>query len=1409
MIKLGKKLLILTLSGILTSAAFCPSAVDAANSDLTLETSSGTFTYTTADNAITITGYTGSAGVLDIPTLFSEVTTDTLTISNIGNRAFYDNDALSKVILPSTVTTIDTSAFSNCDGLTTVSFDSNTSALSSINGYAFYNCTQLANFTFPDSLSSIGECSFYRTALKSVTIPASCQTIGEKAFYKTASLTSLTIADGDTSLSLGSSVFCRSSITSVTIPSRMAGTDGTIAIPESMFASCEQLSSVTIPDNCITIGASAFSYCEALTSINLPEQLKTISDTAFRGSGLTNITIPESVTTINSHAFANCSNMGIVDFEGNPATIAGNAFTGSSQNTIFYCEQEASNVIAQANAYGYPYQYHTKALSFASEETKPSTMEYYYGNALDYTTGLKLTANLTADPDNSWTLDDTAIANCTVTGFDKNKVGKQTITIAYGGAKVTYDVHVYYSIEKNISVSSYYNGTYNPDTPYEPVPTITNTINQKTLKEDTHYNVKYANSDKAGTATITITGIESGNYKGTKSVTYTINKKSLWDDDVIATVNAKTYTGSQIKPSLDDITLTYGNTTLTRGVDYQLRESSTYGENVNAGTGIIIIEGLGNYTNGQELSFKINKKSLTDEDIVVEYDDTTTYTGSAQTPAVTVKYGDLVLTNGTDYTVSYKNNTAAGKGTIIINAVEDTLYSISNYSGSIEKNFTIEPAPLTADMITVSDEVVYTGNAATPEVNVVFNETTLTKDTDYTVTCESVNVGKGTVAIEGTGNFKETITKEFNITAKSLENATFSDIASIDYTGEAIEPTDFTVTLDNTTLEADKDYTIAYENNINSGEATVIITGIGNYTGTATSTFRIVGINISASQEGDEGEGTVTSPITVTLVENSIIYTGSELCPAVTVTCTSGETSEELVENTDYTISYENNVNCGTATIIVNGCGKYEGTLRSEFEITAADITTVADITVGVADTTYTGEAITPEVIVVTKDGLNWLEENLDYTVSYDNSINAGKASITINGINNYSGTVTKEFVISQKDISGLAAISGIPASVRYEGNPVTLDLTIGLGTTTLTEDTDYELSYANNDRPGTATVTIAFTGNYTGSITRSFNILATDITTANVSGIADAIYTGSPVTHDIAVTFDDITLKEDTDYTVSYKDNTEIGTATVTITGINAYTGVITKTFNIAATDISAATVSGISNSVYTGSPITYELTIKLNNSTLVEDTDYSVTYANNENAGTATVTITGIGKYVGTIKKSFTITPATITAEHVTLDTSEKVYAAKQPNIDLEITVADETLTEGKDYTLSFKNQTKPGVATVTIKGIGNYTGTITKKFTITPKKMKITSTKNKKGKKLEVKWKKQSGVAGYEVSIATKKNFKKGKIVKNTKSASYTFKKLSKKTYYVRIRAYVKVNGKKVYSPYSSVKTVKIKK
>lgn len=84
------------------------------------------------------------------------------------------------------------------------------------------------------------------------------------------------------------------------------------------------------------------------------------------------------------------------------------------------------------------------------------------------------------------------------------------------------------------------------------------------------------------------------------------------------------------------------------------------------------------------------------------------------------------------------------------------------------------------------------------------------------------------------------------------------------------------------------------------------------------------------------------------------------------------------------------------------------------------------------------------------------------------------------------------------------------------------------------------------------------------------------------------------------------------------------------------------------------------------------------------------------------------------------------------------------------------------------------------------------------------------NKLGKKVIVSWKKLSGVSGYEVSIATKKNFKKGKKTANTTKVSYTFKKLkTNTTYYVRVRAYNIDNGTKVYGKYSAVKKIKVKK
>ncbi|MBQ8134353.1 MAG: fibronectin type III domain-containing protein, partial [Clostridia bacterium] len=114
--------------------------------------------------------------------------------------------------------------------------------------------------------------------------------------------------------------------------------------------------------------------------------------------------------------------------------------------------------------------------------------------------------------------------------------------------------------------------------------------------------------------------------------------------------------------------------------------------------------------------------------------------------------------------------------------------------------------------------------------------------------------------------------------------------------------------------------------------------------------------------------------------------------------------------------------------------------------------------------------------------------------------------------------------------------------------------------------------------------------------------------------------------------------------------------------------------------------------------------------------------------------------------------------------------------------------------------------------IKGKGNYSGTMTKNFTIKPKTVTIKSATSPKTKHLKATWKTDSTVTGYQVTYSTNKNFKSGnKSVTVTKktSSSTTIKNLTKgKTYYVKVRAYKIVNNKKVFGAYSTVKTVKIK-
>ena len=135
--------------------------------------------------------------------------------------------------------------------------------------------------------------------------------------------------------------------------------------------------------------------------------------------------------------------------------------------------------------------------------------------------------------------------------------------------------------------------------------------------------------------------------------------------------------------------------------------------------------------------------------------------------------------------------------------------------------------------------------------------------------------------------------------------------------------------------------------------------------------------------------------------------------------------------------------------------------------------------------------------------------------------------------------------------------------------------------------------------------------------------------------------YDGNAKKPSVTVMLGGKTLKNGTDYTVSYSNNIKVGTAKVTVTGKGNYTGTVTKTYSI-KNNFTKATVSGIATKAFTGKNITQSITVKYNGKTLKNGTDYTISYSNNKNIGTATVKISGKGSYTGTVTKTFKINPA-----------------------------------------------------------------------------------------------------------------------------------------------------------------------
>lgn len=911
--------------------------------------------------------------------------------------------------------------------------------------------------------------------------------------------------------------------------------------------------------------------------------------------------------------------------------------------------------------------------------------------------------------------------------------------------------------------------TYNQaaQTPEVTVSITENSVSHS-LTITTDFTVTYpTDATNAGTKTVNVSG--TGNFAGSRNVTYTINRKELTADMVSLSSTSYVYDGTAKEPTV---------TVTDNGNNVDLSNFSiVYSNNINVGTTANVrVTGNenGNYSGYVDKAFTITASEIEgDNTFTVELatsGQTFTYNGSAQTPAIKVKSGSTELTKETDYTVTYSNNINAGTATI-------TVQGTGNYHGAKTLNFTINPKPLADGMVVLSDiPTTYNQQLQKPTVTISDGNTLTTND--YTLTNDGgTNQGTYEVRVEGKVNYTGTVTKTFTIAPLSLSSAvvTLSQTEYV-YSGAENKPSVTFVMVGSLTVPT-TGYGVTYSSNINQGtSATVTVTGTGNYKDSKSVNFTITRKSVNDTM------------IKFASDQENYVYNGSNQKPTVTVM--DGET--ELVLNTDYTITNDGGTEVGTYNVDIEGKGNYQGTARRQFSIVAKDANTKFTVELGYATTIFDGSNKTPTVTV--KEGSTTLAVNTDYTVSFSNNRNVGTATVTVTGKGHYAGTKTATFAITKKALTDgmltlsstsftfngtnqkpvatitdggiiaesdytLTNVGGVNAGIyhvvvsanstgNYSGS-IDKTFTIGqldIASATLTLNTldnyvydglvkepgvkeikfsdglivsadGYSVAYSDNLNIGVVTVTVTGKVNYTGTKTASFTITPHPITEEMILlSNEQYVYNGNVQKPDVIVMSGATTLTQDVDYTLENDGGTAVGVYQVKVTGKGNYIDTATKRYRIVdqiaySFDVEMSTESV----VYDGTAQEPKVVVKDGNKTLEVGTHYTLVYTNNVNVGTASVIITGQGDYTGTKTMNFLIKPKALTEEMVSIDKTEFVYNAmtQRPGV----TVKDGDALTANDYVLTNSGGTDVGTYDVIVTGRNNYTGTIKRQFKITP--------------------------------------------------------------------------------------------
>lgn len=593
------------------------------------------------------------------------------------------------------------------------------------------------------------------------------------------------------------------------------------------------------------------------------------------------------------------------------------------------------------------------------------------------------------------------------------------------------------------------------------------------------------------------------------------------------------------------------------------------------------------------------------------------YTGSALKPAFTVWYGDDELHLGTDYTVTYKNNVQVwhtAKAEKELTDAERTkapsviIKGKGNYTGTVTAVFQIEPKSIAAEDVEIYDiAAAYNKKVQKPVPTVKWGKTTLKNKKDFTVSYpDEERQGayqepeEYKIRVTGMGNFcgeTEITLTIVQIDAKDetaprlMSKAKVTAVPAQEYTGKAVRletqglPV---VKYGKEALAEGVHYELIYGDDcVEVGTYPLTIRGIGQYVGEIHTTFQIKGI--------------AASTLKVTGIDNQI-YDGSAKEPEPTITDKEGNS---LKKGVDYTLDYENNVEVGTAKLTITGMGKYSGTVKKTFKITALSLEDIpagrleVRFAQGTASTqSYEKGGAKPKLLISYRytdaEGKSQsiaLQEGVHYSLSYKNNTTVspkeGKEPyILINGKKNFRGSLKVDFKIIPADISKVRMtapdVQENTKAGKFYSTPVLTDA----NGKKLVKGTDYEATFSYKSQNGVElgkeakpvagtviTVTVTGKGNYTGTNQTTYRIFekGKNISSAKVKILNPVYYTGDSVTlsqSDLEVKLGGKVLEPE-DYEIvssSYVNNVKKGTAKVTIRGRGEYAGTKTISFKIQA---------------------------------------------------------------------------------------------------------------------------------------------------------------------------------------------------------------------------------------------------